>query len=222
LRFSANLRFSSNSAFGTCTSLRANASNVAYSSDSSAANTLRPAPPPRIASVQALGLSDALRVELQPSQRAGLVDELRRQQRPTAVAFESARDRWEALSSRKAGDALGQAAVAEAQLDSKAYALRVLAAIGSQVPVGASDEPFAIVGPATTVSSIIEGAARDAADRLGEFLRSPSRPNAETWGKLRELDVAAHAWVETYIACQAVEWYSFDSDCDHVPLPGGC
>jgi hypothetical protein len=34
--------------------------------------------------------------------------------------------------------------------------------------------------------------------------------------ELRELAVAALAWVETYLDCCAIEGYSFDAACDHV------
>ena len=42
-----------------------------HRSELSAERPLRPAPTPAIGSVQALGLSDVLRVELQPCQLAG-------------------------------------------------------------------------------------------------------------------------------------------------------
>jgi hypothetical protein len=158
---------------------------------------------------------------LQPCQRVGLIDELEELNGPMREAFDAARDRWKDLLSLKAGEPLHEATLAEATLESKAYALRVVAAIQSQVPAGVTEEPFEIVGPATMVSNLIEGAVRNAADRLGESLRSPSRPNAQTRGRLRELAVAVCAWVETYVDCQAVEWYSFDPNWDHVPSPGG-
>jgi hypothetical protein len=54
---------------------------------------LLPASTPRIGSVQALGLSDVLRAELQPCQLAGVVDELNELRRPLVESFEVARRR---------------------------------------------------------------------------------------------------------------------------------
>ena len=192
-----------------------------HRSELPAISTLRPTPAPPQGTVRALGLSDALRVELQACQRAGLLDELDALAEPTAEAYESARGSWAALATRQNGDLPRQAVVAESQLESKAYALRVHAAIRSQVPAGELDEPFAIVGPATTISTLVEGAARDAADRLGEMLRSPSRPDEDKRGALRQQGVVTLAWIETYVDCQAIEWYSFDPAWDHVPSPAG-
>ena len=59
---------------------------------------LRPSEAPEVASVQALGLSDVLRVELQPCQLAGLIEEVDERRGPLRETFERARDRWEALS----------------------------------------------------------------------------------------------------------------------------
>jgi hypothetical protein len=191
-----------------------------HPSDLSALSTLRPAPTPPPGTVRALGLSDALRVEFQPCQRSGLLDELDALREPLVEAFESARASWEAVSSPENGGSPRQARVAEEKFESKAYALRVHAAIRSQVPGAVNDEAFAIVGPASTISTLVEGAARHAADRLGEFLRAPRR-DEKTRRRLREHGVAALAWIETYIDCQAIEFYSFDAAWDHVPSPGG-
>ena len=133
---------------------------------------LRPSEAPEVASVQALGLSDVLRVELQPCQLAGLIDEVDERRGPLRETFEHAHDRWEALS-RDNGPVLPSVAFdAEAQLSSAAYALRVLSAIRLQIPAHPTDHPVAIVGPATTVSEIITAAARNAVYELGELLRA--------------------------------------------------
>lgn len=157
-------------------------------------------------------------MELQPCQLAGLIDEVDERRGPLRETFEHAHDHCEALS-RDNGPALPSAAFdAEAQLSSATYALRALSAIRSQIQAHPTDHPFAIVGPATTVSEIITAAARNAACELGELLRAEpsSSPQAERYTKLRELTSAAQAWVETYIDCHAVEWYRFDPDWDPV------
>jgi hypothetical protein len=175
-----------------------------------------PSEAPEVASVQALGLSDVLRVELQPCQLAGLIDEVDERRRPLHETFEHARDGWEALSRDNGVVSPRDASIAEAQLESAAYALRVLAAIRSQIPLHSEARPFAIVGPATTISEIITAAARNTVDALGELLRAPtaSMPRDHGYKKLRALAKTAQAWVETYIDCHAVEWYRFDPEWD--------
>jgi hypothetical protein len=192
----------------------------AHRSDLSAARRLRPTPPPGQGTVYGLGLTDALRVELQPCQLSELIDELDALREPLGEAFERARAEWGALTSRADGDPLGVAAAAEQRLEGAAYALRILTAIRSQVPAPGIDRPFAIVGPATTISTIITGAAQNAADRLGDSLRKRSKRDSGTRDRLRELAVAALAWVETYIDCEAIEWYRFDPDWDPVTVVG--
>jgi hypothetical protein len=178
---------------------------------------LLPAPTPRIGSVQALGLSDVLRAELQPCQLDGIVDELDELRGPLVESFEVARRGWEELAPRNGRGPRGDASTAEAELESAAYRLRVHSAIRSALPSTTPTEPFAIVGPATMVSILIVGAARNVADTLAEFLRSSTGPNTAMHGKLRELAIAAHAWVETYIDCRSIEWYSFDRDFELPP-----
>lgn len=181
---------------------------------------LRPSEAPEVASVQALGLSDVLRVELQPCQLAGLIDEVDERRGPL-MRRSSVRAIVGTLCQRDNRPVLASVAFdAEAQLSSAAYALRVLPAIRSQIPAHPTDHPLAIVGPATTVSEIITAAARNAVYELGELLRAgrSSSPQAQRYMKLRELTSAAQAWVETYIDCHAVEWYRFDPDWDPVVL----
>ncbi len=125
----------------------------AHRSDLPAAEFLRPSPPPRIGSVQALGLSDALRVELQTCQLADFVDELDELQGSLGEAYECARRRWFELSREETGTPEPTLTAAEEQLGAAAYALRVSVAIRSQIPEVPNDECIVVVGPATTVST---------------------------------------------------------------------
>ena len=139
---------------------------------------------------------------------------------PLRETFERARDRWEAFSRHDGPVLASVASDAEAQLSSAVYSLRVLAAIRSQIPAHQTDHPFAIVGPASTVSDTIKAAARSAAYELGELLRAgpSSLTVTESYKKLCELASAVQAWAETYIDCHAVEWYRLDPDWDPVVL----
>lgn len=176
-----------------------------------------PPPTPRLGSVHALGLSDVLRAQLQPCQLAGLVDELDELRKPLLESFEDARRAYEDLASRHNGDSLGTVRAAEAKLESAAYTLRILAAMRSDVPSTTPREPFELVGPATMVSTVIEGAARDAIDSAAELLRSSTTPNSAADLKLREFATAAQAWIETCLDCRAIELYSFDPDFHSPP-----
>jgi hypothetical protein len=181
---------------------------------------LAPSPAPAAASVQALGLSDVLRVEFRPCQMAGLMDEVDERHGPLRETFERARDRWEAVSRGKGAKPRRGIPTEEVRLSNAAYSLRVLAAIRAQIPSAHSARAFAIIGPATTVSEIISAATRNAADDLADALRDRDASGASTdrYKVLRELTAIAQAWVETYIDCDAVEWYRFDPDWDPVEI----
>jgi hypothetical protein len=186
----------------------------AQGSDLPAAEILTPTPPPPIGSVQALGLSDVLRVELKPCQVAGFADELAEMRGPLGEAYESAREHRLTTSRFSAS---GSVLVgAEEKLSAAAYALRVHAAMTSQMPLTPIDEPLVVVGPATAISEIIDGAARNAADEVaGLMRRSPTRP-VELPAMLRDRAAVLAAWIETYIDCHVVEWYRFDPNWDPV------
>jgi hypothetical protein len=81
--------------------------------------------------VQGLGLCDALRLELQPCQIAGAIDELEERRGPFNEAFEKARTRWDALAEQERGP---EAVVLEEELSMSGDALRVLTSLRSQLP----------------------------------------------------------------------------------------
>ena len=70
-----------------------------------------------------------------------------------------------------------------------------------------------MVGPASMISQFIVGAARNAVDDLAERVRTPVRC-CEDEVRLRAALAASNAWLETYIDCEAIEWYTFDPPCD--------
>ena len=187
-----------------------------HRSDLPASTTLGWTPVPGIGSVRALGLSDALSVELQPSQVQGLIDELDELRRPLTEEFEEARDRWETAGSTSLDSGSGSVRTEEENMSRAGYALRALGAIRSQLPQHSGGEPVIVVGPSTTISAAISGAAISATLDLAEVLQKPHR-GREAMNELHELAVAALAWVETYLDCYAVEWYSFDPHWDYVP-----
>lgn len=189
-----------------------------HRSDLPAAAILRPSPPPRIGSVQALGLSDALRVELQACQLADFVDELDELRGPLGEAYECARRRWLELSVYETGTPGPALSAAEEKLGAAAYALRVNAAIRAQIPEATNGESIVVVGPATTVSTLISAATRNAADRVAELLRDSARLGPELHTALGRDAAALQAWIETYVDCYVIEWYLFDPNWDPVTV----
>jgi hypothetical protein len=64
------------------------------------------------------------------------------------------------------------------------------------------------------VSHFIAGAARNAVDDLAESVRGPLQAGGEREATLRAALAAANAWLETYMECEALEWYTCDPPYD--------
>jgi hypothetical protein len=163
---------------------------------------------PNPSRVQGLGLCDVLRVELEPCQFAGAIEELEEQRGPLNETFEHARTRWDALAEEAAAGSIAQSL--EQELSKSASALRVLTMLRAQLPALDHDKPVVVVGPASAISELIALAARNAVDDLGELVRQPLRSGAEAEAKLRAALAAVVAWLDTYIECEALEWFTFD------------
>jgi hypothetical protein len=153
--------------------------------------------PPSTGRVHGLGIADALRVELEPLQVGWFVDEV---DTTMAVLLEALEDPANAR-----------------ECEERAYELQVLAMIREQVPAGGSAEPIAVVGPMGTMTSIVSGAVRSVTGELSERVdEEEPRGDARAQATLRQLAAAAHAWTETYLECQAVEHYAFDTEYSPV------
>jgi hypothetical protein len=163
--------------------------------------------------VQGLGLCDALRVRLEPCQIAGAIEQLEARQEPLRESFEHARTRWDELAERNGGPADPRA---EEDLSRSEYALRVLAKLRGQLPTADHDAPVWIVGPGSTMTSFVAGAVINAAEDLAELVRQSPRTSSKAQIGLRKATAAAAAWVETYIECEALEWFNFDPEWDPV------
>jgi hypothetical protein len=173
----------------------------------------RPVPNP--SRVKGLGLSDALRVELEPCQIAGLIDELEERRGPLNEAFEQARTRWEAIVEQE--PAPWNAASLKHELSRSAYALRILRMLRAQLPALDQREPVVVVGPARAISGLIAAVAQNAVDELAELLRQPLRSDGKREARLRTAMAAVVAWMETYLDCEALEWFTFDPPYDADP-----
>jgi hypothetical protein len=167
---------------------------------------------PNPSKVRGLGLCDVLRVELEPCQIAGAIEELEEWRGPLSETFEQARTRWDEVADKESPGPLGRKH--EHELSRSAYALHVLSRLRAQLPTLDHDQPVVVVGPASMVSHFIAGAARNAVDDLAESIRPPLKAGGEAEAKLRTALAAANAWLDTYMECEALEWYTFDPPFD--------
>lgn len=166
---------------------------------------LRVAHPPRPGSVQGWGLSDALRVDLESSQIESCLAEIRE----LIGVYEEALQRalQVDLGSRRRDE-----------LDRQAYELRVLAAMHSQLVHRPSDLAPVLVGPAGLVLQVISGATTNAVQQLAERLGERRFVSEGARDELAHLAALAACWVGTFLASQAVQWFSYDLDHD-IPRP---
>jgi hypothetical protein len=170
---------------------------------------------PNPSRVRGLGLCDVLRVELEPCQIAGAIDELEERRGPLNEAFEQARTRWDALAEQESQRPTER--TLQHEPSRSAYALRLLSMLRAQLPAIGHGEPVAIVGPASSISGLIAAAARNAVDELSELIREPQRSDGQSETRLRAAMAATSAWLETYIDCEALEWFTFDPPYDPDP-----
>ena len=84
----------------------------------------------------------------------------------------------------------------------------------AQLPALGHEEPVVVVGPASVMSELIAVVTRNAVDDVGELIREPLKPGRHDEAKLRAALGAAVAWVDTYIDCEALEWFTFDPPYD--------
>jgi hypothetical protein len=124
-----------------------------------------PVPAPRPISIQALELRDALRAEVQPCQLTGSDRRARRTPTPLREKCDDALRAYEALarSSKWRRRLVGRSARGEGR--KRGVPLRGGYGEGGSVPAAMPEE----VVPATMVSTVIEGAARQAVDSATEF-----------------------------------------------------
>lgn len=85
-----------------------------------------------------------------------------------------------------------------------------------QLPAATHDVPVTLVGPASTISGLVVATACNAVDDLAELIRESPRTDERAQGRLRHAAAAVAAWVQTYIECEALEWFNFDPDWDPV------
>ena len=130
-----------------------------------------------------------------------------------AVVHERAR--WDTIPESARRARLPRTVEVEEELDRIRYEARVLETIRRQVverPGGEST--VVVVGPSRIVAELVRGTARRVVEDLGELLQAEPRDDAAARAELVRSAAAAWAWVETYVGCQAVEWFSLEPDAD--------
>jgi hypothetical protein len=137
--------------------------------------------------VRGLGLSDALRVELQPVQVPWLIDALDAMRRPVEEALRRAH-----------GD----------EREERAYELRLLRMMRAGPAAAEASAPVAFIGPSGMVVDAVRAAMRSAIAVLGEL------DDAGDAERLRQTAEAAAAWVRTYLECRAIVWFNVDPDAE--------
>jgi hypothetical protein len=154
-------------------------------------------------SVRGAGVCDVLRVELQPVQRALLVE------------------RTDAIQSSLQDELARQAAAPEPRNQRETEALRLarnelrlLELLQARLPAGGVDGPFELVGPADMVTRLARECVGIAAERLADLVGADSERGPKTRERLIAAATAAAAWVRTFVDCQAVEDFSFDPWAD--------
>lgn len=174
----------------------------------------RIAAPEASARVQGLGRCDVLRIELQPCQIRGMVDELEERRGPLHEAFEHARGHWDELSEiqREAPQGLKL----EQDVSDAAYSLWLFGAIRAQVPAIGHDRAVTLIGPASIMADLIAAATRNAVDDLGARLRDQGGGDRDRPTDLGEATAAVAAWVATHAECEALVWFRFDKDWDPI------
>jgi hypothetical protein len=174
-----------------------------YVGDPSAAG-LRSSEPPQPGRVVGLGVTDALRVALEPCQLDACLaelDEIRQLRDQTLV------EAWQ-----QGEPAQGEPAHDE-QLDRARYDVNVVAAVSRHL-VKTAPAPV-LCGPASLVSEVVVGATHDVAEAFAGLLVTEPQLHAQAAGRLLAGLETLDAWVRTYVDCRAVENFSFDADTDH-------
>jgi hypothetical protein len=158
------------------------------------------APLPPIDRVCGLGVCDVLRVEFECCQLPLLRAELEELRRVCDDSISGALQRD-----------------ADDDFDRLRYERRLLDAIYAQLDIGRGSSARVVLhGPARLISEIVAGAAQEAVDRLAERVRRRQDGRTGATAALADAVRAAAAWVDTYVALEAVASYSFDPDFDHV------
>lgn len=164
--------------------------------------------------VLGLGVTDVLRVELEPIQVPWLVEQLdvlRYVYEDTVVRD---RARWEQISEFARAARLPHVTEVEKDLEASEFELRALDVIRGQLADAGDDETAAVViyGPSRIIAELVRETTRQVAATLNELLEDGPRSDGDAQARLLRTAAAAKACTERYVECEAVEWFRFDLD----------
>jgi hypothetical protein len=154
-------------------------------------------------SVRGAGVCDVLQVELQPVQRALLLERVETLR--SSLEEELARQlRAAAPSDQRAAEALRLAR----------YELRLVELLDARLPSCDVDAPFEFVGPADMVARLARECLAIAVKDVAQLVDADGMRGPRARARLITAANAAGAWVRTFVDCQAVEESSFDPSAD--------
>jgi len=155
--------------------------------------------------VRGLGVSDALQLQLEPGQLPWFLDELEE----LRAAHEQGVSEAAAVRAATTGTERARRAVE----DSEHHRHELTLVRGVRDRVSRQPQGGAIVcGPAPMVSSLVRGAARAATEALAEIVDDqPGVCDAAAGRRLSAVAAAARAWVDTLVALQQLEWFTFEA-----------
>lgn len=153
--------------------------------------------------VRGLGVSDALRLELEPLQLAPLRDAVS----AMARALELELERCAEVPATSDPRALEAQASAE-------YELRLAVMLRDRLAAGEHQRPIAIVAPTAMAVQLVTRCARDATAALAALVAVEGPGAADAHAELELRVAAAAAWVCTLLDCRVIEAFRFDPAAD--------
>jgi hypothetical protein len=167
-------------------------------------STIHASPIPARGTVQGLGVTDALRVELEPCQLATCLAEIDELGHLAQSALVQSWDHLAATAPPAAPDS-------DEGLAERRYEVQVLDAMRTQVLTRAKTPR--LCGPSRLVAQVVAGAAQAAAEAFQELLVA-DESGAEGRAELAHSLAVLTAWVSVYGDLRAVQEFSFDPGFD--------
>ena len=159
---------------------------------------------PPTARVGGLGVCDALRVELDPVQLPWLVDAREEMRRPLEERLQRAR----------AQDERRHDEPSTRELAEREYHLRLLRLMHARLAAPCDEQSTTFVGPSAMVADVVRVAMRNVTAELRDLADGWAGSRHEEHERLQRTAAAASAWVDTFLACEAVTSFNFDGDAD--------
>jgi hypothetical protein len=161
--------------------------------------------PPWSERVRGLGVCDALQLRLEPAQLPALLDEIEARRTAHEEALEAA------LATSTGVESARRRAEAREDRERHRRSLELLQAVRDQLPPAGSGAAFFVTGPASLISALVEGAARDAAEAPLAVANAGGTLSRDAAAQLRDAAQVAGAWAETLAAVRELEWFTFET-----------